>query len=119
VDARKAGRCRRRVAPHRTSVHAKVGRRQGETGAAAEGDGLDGAACSAPDTGTAQGSVLSPLLGNIYLHYVLDLWFEREIKPRLRGEACLVRYSDDFAMTFELQDDARRVMDVLGKRMAR
>jgi len=80
---------------------------------------LDGAEYCAPDTGTAQGSVLSPLLGNIYLHYVLDLWFEREIKPRLRGEACLVRYADDFAMTFELQDDARRVMAVLGKRMAR
>ena len=62
---------------------------------------LDGAAYAEPDTGTAQGSVLSPLLGNIYLHYVLDLWFEREVKPRLRGEAHLVRYADDFVMTFE------------------
>ena len=50
-----------------------------------------GAAYVESDTGTAQGSVLSPLLGNVYLHYVLDLWFEREVKPRLRGEASLVR----------------------------
>jgi RNA-directed DNA polymerase len=80
---------------------------------------LDGAEYSEPDTGTAQGSVLSPLLGNVYLHYVLDQWFDREVKPRLRGEAHLVRYADDFAMTFELKEDAERVMDVLGKRMAR
>jgi RNA-directed DNA polymerase len=65
---------------------------------------LDGAAYAVPDTGTAQGSVLSPLLGNVYLHYVLDQWFEREVKPRLRGEAHLVRYADDFVMTFELQE---------------
>jgi RNA-directed DNA polymerase len=80
---------------------------------------LDGAAYAEPETGTAQGSVLSPMLGNVYLHYVLDLWFEREVKPRLRGEAHLVRYADDFVMTFERQDDAERVMDVLGKRMGR
>jgi group II intron reverse transcriptase/maturase len=80
---------------------------------------LDGAAYAEPETGTAQGSVLSPLLGNVYLHYVLDLWFEREVKPRLRGEAHLVRYADDFVMTFERQDDAARVMDVLGKRMGK
>jgi RNA-directed DNA polymerase len=80
---------------------------------------LDGAAYAEPDTGTAQGSVLSPLLGNVYLHYVLDQWFEREVKPRLRGEAHLVRYADDWVMAFELLDDAERVMDVLGKRMGR
>jgi group II intron reverse transcriptase/maturase len=80
---------------------------------------LDGTEYTEPDTGTAQGSVLSPLLGNVYLHYVLDPWFEREVKPRLRGEAHLVRYADDFAMTFERKDDAERVMDVLGKRMGR
>ncbi len=80
---------------------------------------LDGAEYAEPDTGTAQGSVLSPMLGNVYLHYALDLWFEREVKPRLRGEAHLVRYADDFVMTFERQDDAERVMDVLGKRMGR
>ena len=80
---------------------------------------LDGAEYTEPDTGTAQGSVLSPMLGNVYLHYVLDQWFEREVKPRLRGEVHLVRYADDFVMTFERQDDAERVMDVLGKRMGR
>lgn len=80
---------------------------------------LDGADYSEPEAGTAQGSVLSPLLGNVYLHYVLDRWFHREVKPRLRGEAELVRYADDFVMTFELQSDAERVMEVLGKRMGR
>ena len=58
---------------------------------------LDGSEYAEPDTGAAQGSVLSPILGNIYLHYVLDLWFERDVKPRLRGEAHLVRYADDCA----------------------
>ena len=62
---------------------------------------LDGADYTEPETGTVQGSGLSPLLGNIYLHYVLDLWFEREVKPRLRGKATLVRYADDFVITFE------------------
>ena len=58
---------------------------------------LDGEEYSEPDQGTTQGSVLSPLLGNVYLHYVLDLWFEQQIKPRLRGKACLIRYCDDCA----------------------
>ena len=80
---------------------------------------LDGAEYSEPDTGTAQGSVLSPILGNIYLHYVLDLWFEREVKPRLHGKATLVRYADDAVIAFERQDDAERVMAVLGKRLGR
>ena len=80
---------------------------------------LDGVELSTPDTGTAQGSVLSPLLGNVYLHYVLDLWFEREVKSRLRGRATLIRYCDDFIIGFEREDDARRVMTVLGKRLGR
>ena len=80
---------------------------------------LDGAEFSRPKTGTAQGSVLSPMLGNIYLHYVLDLWFESEVKPRLRGKTTLIRYADDFVFTFERKDDAQRVMDVLGKRLGR
>lgn len=80
---------------------------------------LDGSDYTEPDVGTAQGSVLSPLLGNVYLHYVLDQWFEVEVMPRLRGEAHLVRYADDFVMTFERQDDAERVMGVLGRRMGR
>ena len=80
---------------------------------------LDGAEVSRPELGTAQGAVLSPMLGNIYLHYVLDLWFETEVKPRLRGRATLIRYCDDFIVGFEREDDARRVMDVLGKRLGR
>jgi retron-type reverse transcriptase len=58
---------------------------------------LDGAEFSRPETGTAQGSVLSPMLGNVYLHYALDLWFEIEVKPRLRGKSNLLRYADDCA----------------------
>src|SRR5215468_11453528 len=65
------------------------------------------------------GSVLSPLLGNIYLHYGLDLWFETEVKPRLKGKATLMRYCDDFIIGFEREDDARRVQAVLDKRMGR
>ncbi len=78
---------------------------------------LDGVELSTSESGTAQGSVLSPLLGNVYLHYVLDLWFEQEVKPRLRGRASLIRYCDDFIIGFEQEDDARRVMDLLGKRL--
>jgi group II intron reverse transcriptase/maturase len=80
---------------------------------------LDGESFAVPDDGTTQGSILSPLLGNIYLHYVLDLWFEREVQPRLRGQAVFVRYADDFVICFEHQDDAERVLEVLPKRMAR
>jgi RNA-directed DNA polymerase len=68
------------------------------------------------DSGTPQGGVISPLLANIFLHTVLDVWFEREIKPRLRGRATVVRYADDAVILFEYEDDARRVMDVLPKR---
>jgi group II intron reverse transcriptase/maturase len=80
---------------------------------------LDGAEFTTPDTGTAQGSVLSPLLGNIYLHYALDLWFTQEVQPRLRGRACLIRYADDFVIGFQYREDAERVMAVLPRRMQR
>ncbi len=69
--------------------------------------------------GTPQGGVISPLLSNIYLHHVLDQWFEDEVKPRLEGKANLVRYADDFVMTFESCRDAERVLEVLGKRLGR
>jgi len=71
------------------------------------------------ETGTPQGGVISPLLANIYLHHVLDVWFDREVLPRLRGQAYLVRYADDFVIAFAREDDARRVMDVLPRRFGR
>jgi group II intron reverse transcriptase/maturase len=80
---------------------------------------LDGAEFSEPDEGTVQGSIISPMFGNVYLHYALDLWFECEIKPRLEGHARLIRYADDFVMGFEREEDAMRVLEVLKKRMAK
>ena len=62
---------------------------------------------------------MSPLLSNIYLHTVLDVWFEQEVCPRLRGPAKLIRFADDFVMVFKYQDDAQRVLDVLPKRFGR
>ena len=70
-------------------------------------------------TGTGQGQVISPLLSNIYLHVVLDEWFEKEVKPRLRGEAYEVRYADDFILCFQYREDAARVLKVLSKRFGR
>lgn len=72
-----------------------------------------------PDEGTPQGGVISPLLANIYLHYVMDEWFEREVKPRLTGRAFLIRFADDFVIVFEHESDARRVLEVLPKRFAK
>jgi group II intron reverse transcriptase/maturase len=74
---------------------------------------------SHPESGTPQGGVISPLLANVYLHEVLDLWFERDVKPRLRGKATLIRYADDFVMVFALREDADRVIAVLEKRLAK
>jgi group II intron reverse transcriptase/maturase len=72
-----------------------------------------------PEAGTPQGGVISPLLANVYLHEVLDTWFERDVVTRLKGRAFLVRYADDFVMGFSCEEDARRVMDVLPKRFGR
>ena len=80
---------------------------------------LDGEELTSPEAGTAQGSVLSPLLANVYLHHALDLWFERDVKPRMRGAATLIRYADDYILCFEYECDALRVMAVLPKRMAK
>lgn len=68
------------------------------------------------DAGTPQGGVISPLLANIYLHTVLDTWFERDVLPRMRGKAQLVRYADDAVLLFSSEADARRVMAMLSKR---
>lgn len=80
---------------------------------------LDGEEYTTPEEGTAQGSVISPMLGNIYLHYVLDRWFEDEVKPHIRGKATLVRYADDFVIGFAHREDAERVMRVLHQRMGK
>jgi len=69
--------------------------------------------------GSPQGGVVSPCLSNIFLHYVLDEWFENEVKPRLKGKGTLVRFADDAVMAFVDFRDAQRVIDVLGKRLAR
>jgi group II intron reverse transcriptase/maturase len=80
---------------------------------------LEDGSLTFPETGTPQGGVVSPLLANVYLHYVLDVWFERDVKPRLRGQAFLIRYADDFVMGFACEEDARRVFEVLPKRFGK
>jgi group II intron reverse transcriptase/maturase len=80
---------------------------------------LEEGVITTPELGTPQGGVISPLLANIFLHYVLDEWFEREVRPRLKGEAFLIRYADDFVIGTAREDDARRVMEVLPKRMSK
>ena len=69
--------------------------------------------------GAPQGSVASPLLANVYLHYALDEWFYEVVQPRLRGRASLIRFCDDFVMVFEDYEDCKRVERVLGLRMGR
>jgi group II intron reverse transcriptase/maturase len=80
---------------------------------------VDGETLIYPDKGTPQGGVISPLLSNIFLHYVLDDWFVRDVQPRMGGRCFLIRFADDFVMGFESEHDARRVMDVLPKRLGR
>lgn len=72
---------------------------------------------SKPDRGTPQGGVISPVLANIYLHYALDLWFEKKIKPTLKGNAMLIRYADDFVIATQYRGDARRVYGSLQPRL--
>lgn len=79
---------------------------------------LDGEEFSRPEEGVVQGSALSPLLGNIYLHHVIDLWFEQEIKPGLRGYAQLVRYADDWVILFEIPEEAEKVKAEMLQRLA-
>jgi len=72
-----------------------------------------------PETGSPQGAVISPMLGNLFLHQVLDEWYVRVVKPRLRGRSCLIRFGDDFVIGCEVEEDARRIMTALPKRFAR
>ena len=80
---------------------------------------MEDGALSFPDSGTPQGGVVSPLLANIYLHEVLDTWFEESVKPRLRGRGFMVRFADDATLVFQREEDARKVMEVLPKRFGR
>jgi group II intron reverse transcriptase/maturase len=72
-----------------------------------------------PVKGTPQGGVASPMLANIFLHYVLDEWFVQDVQPRLKGKSFLIRFADDFIIGFEQEADARRVLEVLPKRFSR
>jgi group II intron reverse transcriptase/maturase len=71
------------------------------------------------ETGTGQGQIISPLLANLYLHHVLDVWFEEQVKPRLKGQAYEIRYADDALLCFQYREDAQRVLEVLHKRFER
>ncbi|HEY7615674.1 MAG TPA: group II intron reverse transcriptase/maturase, partial [Terriglobales bacterium] len=72
-----------------------------------------------PATGTPQGGTVSPVLANVFLHYVLDRWFEKVVKQHCRGEACLIRYADDFVCAVEEQADAERFYNGLGQRLGK
>jgi RNA-directed DNA polymerase len=80
---------------------------------------LDKGVLTTSEIGAPQGGVLSPLLSNLFLHYVLDQWFEREVRPRLKGQAFLIRYADDFVIGVAREDDAQRILEVLPKRMSK
>jgi len=72
-----------------------------------------------PATGTPQGGIISPILANVYLHYALDLWFHKVVKPRCGGEACLIRYADDYVCALQYQADAARFYQELGQRLGK
>lgn len=80
---------------------------------------LDEGQLSYPERGTPQGGSISPLLANIYLHYVLDEWFIQQIQPQLKGSSSLIRFADDFLLLFSNKEDAGRVMKVLPKRLGK
>ena len=71
---------------------------------------MDDGVLTHPETGVVQGGVISPVLANIFLHHVLDEWFEQEVQPRLKGRSFLTRFADDFVIGCELEADARKIM---------
>ena len=71
------------------------------------------------DSGTPQGGIASPVLANVYLHYVLDIWFEKEIKEKSKGYVFMIRYADDFVIGVEREEEAKQILEVLRKRMKR
>lgn len=71
------------------------------------------------EAGTPQGGVISPILSNVYLHEVFDLWYQNEVKPRLKGASFAIRYADDIVIGLKREDDALKVLDVLPKRFGR
>jgi group II intron reverse transcriptase/maturase len=78
---------------------------------------IDGDSLQPNSKGTPQGNIISPMLCNMYLHYVLDEWLDKTVRPLLRGEIFIVRYADDFIIGFENEEDAQRVYSTLPKRM--
>jgi group II intron reverse transcriptase/maturase len=72
-----------------------------------------------PATGTPQGGIVSPVLANIYLHYVLDLWFEKKVKPKCKGKVKIIRYADDFVCAFQYKAEADRFYKDLAERLAK
>ncbi len=80
---------------------------------------MEDGSVSYPDAGSPQGGVVSPLLSNVFLHYVLDLWFEQEVRPRLKNRAFIIRYADDFVIGFRDHRDAQRVTEVMPKRFGK
>jgi RNA-directed DNA polymerase len=77
----------------------------------------DGKKVVHPGTGTPQGGIVSPVLANIYLHYTLDLWFDKVVRGWCRGEVCIIRYADDFVCAFRYQEDAERFLKELVERL--
>ena len=78
---------------------------------------IDGKSLHRNTVGTPQGNIVSPLLSNVYLHYVLDEWIDKTVRPLLKGKIFIIRYADDFIIGFEKEEDARRVSQTLPKRM--
>jgi RNA-directed DNA polymerase len=72
-----------------------------------------------PEEGTPQGGTISPLISNIFLHYVLDEWFTEQIQPRLQGESFIIRFADDYLLGFKNRNDAIRVMEILPMRLGK